>query len=113
MVSLLRPNAFGKIGRRMKTLILRNNAFQRVEPSISNELPGLEKLDLSGNKISLIGNNSFVGLTLLEELSMDNNHLSEIKDGDFRGLPNLKTLNLANNKISKINKYVYSHSLIF
>uniref|UniRef100_A0A914C1D2 Uncharacterized protein n=1 Tax=Acrobeloides nanus TaxID=290746 RepID=A0A914C1D2_9BILA len=92
----------------MKILNLRNNAFQRIEPSIAKELPGLVKLDLSGNKISVIEKNSFVGLTLLEELSLDNNQISEIHDGEFNGLKNLKTLNLANNKLAKITKNTFN-----
>nr|XP_046209604.1 adhesion G protein-coupled receptor A3-like isoform X1 [Oncorhynchus gorbuscha] len=56
-------------------------------------------LILSNNKISLLKNASFFGLTVLEKLDLRNNLISTVEHGAFRGLVALRRLDLSNNRI--------------
>uniref|UniRef100_A0A4W5LH70 LRRNT domain-containing protein n=1 Tax=Hucho hucho TaxID=62062 RepID=A0A4W5LH70_9TELE len=49
-------------------------------------------LILSNNKISLLKNASFFGLTVLEKLDLRNNLISTVEHGAFRGLVALRKL---------------------
>ncbi|VDO48152.1 unnamed protein product [Onchocerca flexuosa] len=102
-LSLFRPGAFSKIGRRLQVLQLRNNIIKRIEPVMFKDLDRLKVLDLGGNKISSIVAGELDRLKDLETLILSGNQISSIEDGAFASLSNLKTLNLANNKLMNIS----------
>ncbi|KAM4837134.1 adhesion G protein-coupled receptor A2 isoform 2-T2 [Thomomys bottae] len=54
---------------------------------------------LSNNKITVLRNGSFLGLSLLEKLDLKNNVISTVQPGAFLGLGELKRLDLSNNRI--------------
>lgn len=56
-------------------------------------------LVLSHNKIRVLRNGSFIGLTALEKLDLKHNLISTIMPGAFQGLPELRKLDLSNNRI--------------
>nr|CDP91832.1 Bm8717 [Brugia malayi] len=102
-LSLFRPGAFSKIGRRLQVLQLRNNIIKRIEPIMFKDLDRLEVLDLGGNKISSIVAGELDRLKDLDTLILSDNQISNIEDGAFASLSNLRTLNLANNKLMNIS----------
>uniref|UniRef100_A0A1I8EKV5 Leucine Rich Repeat family protein n=1 Tax=Wuchereria bancrofti TaxID=6293 RepID=A0A1I8EKV5_WUCBA len=102
-LSLFRPGAFSKIGRRLQVLQLRNNIIKRIEPIMFKDLDRLEVLDLGGNKISSIVAGELDRLKDLDTLILSDNQISNIEDGAFASLNNLRTLNLANNKLMNIS----------
>ncbi|KAJ8359850.1 hypothetical protein SKAU_G00163750 [Synaphobranchus kaupii] len=64
-------------------------------------------LVLSHNKISLLKNCSFLGLSYLERLDLKNNLISTIKPGAFRGLAALRRLDLSNNRIGCLSPEMF------
>ncbi|XP_042557106.1 adhesion G protein-coupled receptor A2 [Dipodomys spectabilis] len=70
------------------------------EPPEPSLLPnGTVTLLLSNNKITVLRNGSFLGLSLLEKLDLRNNVISMVQPGAFLGLGELKRLDLSNNRI--------------
>jgi Leucine-rich repeat (LRR) protein len=68
------------------------------------DLPNLEILDLSSNrleKILKVTNSN--GLKMLEKLNLANNFISKIESDAFRCLSNLKVLSLRGNRVAKGN----------
>ncbi|XP_013886735.1 G-protein coupled receptor 124, partial [Austrofundulus limnaeus] len=59
----------------------------------------MHQINLSNNKISLLRNGSFYGLTALEKLDLKKNLISTVEPGAFRGLLALRKLDLSNNRI--------------
>ncbi|VDK68996.1 unnamed protein product [Litomosoides sigmodontis] len=102
-LSLFRPGAFSKIGRRLQVLQLRNNIIKRIEPVMFKDLDRLQVLDLGGNKISTIVAGELDRLKDLDTLILSDNQISNIESGAFSSLSNLRTLNLANNKLMNIS----------
>ncbi len=65
-------------------------------------------LNLSHNKISIITNKSFIGLTGLEYLDLSYNNISKIDTKSFVGLLQLLHLYLAHNRIFVIGTETFS-----
>ncbi|XP_029110213.1 adhesion G protein-coupled receptor A3 isoform X3 [Scleropages formosus] len=65
-------------------------------------------LILSNNKISLLKNDSFFGLSSLERLDLKNNLISTIEPGAFRGLSALQRLDLSNNRIGCLSPEMFT-----
>ena len=103
-VSVFRAGAFGNIGRRLKSLHLKNNILKSIEKQTFSDLNALETLDLTGNKLTEIKAGQLDTLVYLETLMLSDNQINHIEDGAFKNLINLKTLNMANNKLTNITK---------
>ncbi|KAH7731557.1 CBR-PAN-1 protein [Aphelenchoides avenae] len=103
-VSVFRKGAFSNIGRRLKSLHLKNNILKTIERRTFADLRGLRTLDLSLNKVKNLKKGQFDELPLLESLRLANNQISSIEDGTFENLSSLKSLNLAHNKITNITR---------
>ncbi|ELT92208.1 hypothetical protein CAPTEDRAFT_76212, partial [Capitella teleta] len=68
---------------------------------IPSELPKfLRILDLTGNQIAGIPNNTFVNLHNLTQLILSRNTIVKIEEDAFKGLKNLKELSLEGNRLS-------------
>nr|XP_006625534.1 PREDICTED: G-protein coupled receptor 124 [Lepisosteus oculatus] len=71
-----------------------------TEPPQARLLPNLTvTLILNNNRISVLRNGSFFGLSALEKLDLKNNLISTILPGAFHGLSELRKLDLSNNRI--------------
>lgn len=69
-------------------------------------IPGIylmEELDLSGNGLTSIPNDSFYGLRELVNLNLANNNIITLEPRAFSTLSNLQQLNLADNKLTRID----------
>uniref|UniRef100_A0A2K6SE81 Adhesion G protein-coupled receptor A2 n=1 Tax=Saimiri boliviensis boliviensis TaxID=39432 RepID=A0A2K6SE81_SAIBB len=62
---------------------------------------------LSNNKITVLRNGSFLGLSLLEKLDLRNNVISTVQPGAFLGLGELKRLDLSNNRIGCLSSETF------
>ncbi|XP_031697548.1 toll-like receptor 13, partial [Anarrhichthys ocellatus] len=87
--------------RGLKILSLTQNKLPCVPAAIRN-LPTLQKLDLSKNKIKTLECNDFTNLTNLRQLSLHQNSISALKECVFKDLIQLQVLKLQNNSISKL-----------
>ncbi|GFO09714.1 leucine-rich repeat-containing protein 15 [Plakobranchus ocellatus] len=67
------------------------------------ERSNLQELDISGNKISEIEDNSFQFLSSLVHLNLAKNSLQRVNNVTFQGLVNLRTLDLSQNAIFQID----------
>lgn len=66
------------------------------------DLPNLEILDLSSNRLEkILKVTKFNGLKMLEKLNLANNFINYIESDAFRCLSNLKVLNLRGNRVTK------------
>ncbi|XP_023697527.1 adhesion G protein-coupled receptor A3 isoform X2 [Paramormyrops kingsleyae] len=65
-------------------------------------------LILSNNKISILKNDSFFGLSHLERLDLKNNLISTIEPGAFHGLTSLRRLDLSNNRIGCFSPAIFT-----
>lgn len=101
-LSVFRPNAFSKVGQRLKVLELRHNILKELDPSVFQQLMRLEVLNLGENKIGEVLKGQLDALKELKTLIISDNHLKVIEDGAFQALKNLKVLNLANNRLQNI-----------
>ncbi|XP_018333345.1 insulin-like growth factor-binding protein complex acid labile subunit isoform X1 [Agrilus planipennis] len=70
-------------------------------------LNSLKELNLEGNKISKIGNESLKGSIQLRNLYMSNNELYEIHEDAFQNVPSLMHLSLDNNNLETINSSTF------
>uniref|UniRef100_A0A2K5RGF5 Adhesion G protein-coupled receptor A2 n=1 Tax=Cebus imitator TaxID=2715852 RepID=A0A2K5RGF5_CEBIM len=78
------------------------------EPPEPGLLPnGTVTLLLSNNKITVLRNGSFLGLSLLEKLDLRNNVISTVQPGAFLGLGELKRLDLSNNRIGCLSSETF------
>ncbi|XP_061831352.2 leucine-rich repeat and immunoglobulin-like domain-containing nogo receptor-interacting protein 1-B [Nerophis lumbriciformis] len=65
-------------------------------------------LDLSINRLKLIGPEEFINYPQLEELQLNENIISSIESGAFSNLMNLRTLGLRNNQLKLIQLGVFT-----
>ena len=86
-------------------LNLSYNTFEALNMASFANLPNLQVLDISHNKIKCIENSAFnglpgsFGLPLLRILNISNNAIESIQTGAFEGLAQLRMLNLSGNAI--------------
>ena len=89
----------------METLILRVNEITQFNPITLNISRSIIYIDLSTNKISELGNGSFVGFHNLTTLNLDDNLLKEFDVGkltDNTSMDNLVNLHLYGNELTEI-----------
>ncbi|KAG7480687.1 hypothetical protein MATL_G00058950 [Megalops atlanticus] len=87
---------------RTVTLILSNNRIRVLRNGSFTGLTALEKLDLRSNLISTIVPGAFQSLTELRKLDLSNNRIGCLTADMFQGLTNLTKLNLSGNIFSSL-----------
>ncbi|KAM5140807.1 adhesion G protein-coupled receptor A1 isoform 4-T4 [Mantella aurantiaca] len=89
----------------IKVLCSGGELLETLQPAL---LPNLTvSLILSNNKISLVKNRAFFGLSSLEKLDLRNNLISTIEPGAFYGLSELRRLDLSNNRIGCLSTEMF------
>jgi Leucine-rich repeat (LRR) protein len=89
------------LGPQLRVILLSDNALEQVHLPVhplTPPPPQLERLDLSGNRLSRLGPDSFAGLPRLTHLSLAANLLEDI-NGVLPSHPALATLNIAHNRL--------------
>lgn len=87
----------------LMNLTLSDNKLRSVPAALRN-LPTLEELDLSANRIRALTCEDFANLTRLRSLSLHANSISALPDCLFEDLTQLQVLKLQNNSISKLSR---------
>ncbi|KAI5698515.1 hypothetical protein M8J76_015398 [Diaphorina citri] len=102
----LTPQSINNILNEPKTVRALNLAGTNIENVVHLETPFLQYLNLSHNKIQLLGQNIFDRSTLLEELDLGNNSINSLDPFTplWAKLHNLQTLDLSYNPIDKIRQ---------
>ena len=107
-ISRLVDGTFRNCCKRIWNLVLAKNFITDLASDVSfTGLDALAKLDLHGNKISILRNYSFRGVERLTEINLARNGMVTIEPSAFDGLPNLITLFLDGNQLSHISPDVF------
>ncbi|XP_046751471.1 slit homolog 3 protein [Diprion similis] len=93
-------NAFVALARSIQALGLPNNLFEAVPSLALRPLIGLERLDLSHNKLTTLEADSFAGLTNLTYLDLNDNLLSQLSPQAFPSFGSLRSLRMRGNQLS-------------
>jgi len=110
-ITKLPANAF--IGfNSLEYIELDGNQIEVIHEDTFKNLEHLNFLDLGKNKIKSLSINTFKNLNSLETLYLDENKLTEINDGLFTNLKSLWELGLNNNEIVKVGKDSFKNTLV-
>ncbi|XP_068209067.1 toll-like receptor Tollo [Palaemon carinicauda] len=93
----------------LQELQISQNHLQDV-PILLKSLTTLKTLDLSGNHVSVLSNNSFVGLHNVSVLKLAANEIDNITKNVFVNLPSLQVLDLARNNIHSIENGAFENN---
>lgn len=88
---------------------LYGNALRQVPAAVSR-LHMLKTLDLGGNAIRHVRNESFDGLDLLYNLILSNNEIGNLTAHAFSTMPLLQVLNLACNRLTHVDRHAFGTS---
>ncbi|XP_043289095.1 protein artichoke-like [Venturia canescens] len=91
----------------LESLILSDNCINELLPNSFSRLSQLINIDLDGNNISVIRNESLRGLNSVKFLDLSRNKIEAIERGAFRYLASMHTLSLANNKLTNLNEGMF------
>ncbi|XP_055612415.1 relaxin receptor 2 [Uranotaenia lowii] len=89
----------------LKTLSLAQNRIHSIVPG-ALDLPSLEHLYLSENRLPFTANNTYRNLPNLLGLFLNDNEINYFELGSFTGINNLTTMNLKGNKFTRIDRRV-------
>ncbi|KAJ8675167.1 hypothetical protein QAD02_010953 [Eretmocerus hayati] len=91
----------------LSTFSLTRNLVHELPPRVFSHFDRLVRIELSGNMISGVNQQSFIGVEdTLIDLDLSSNRLSEIDD---LSLPHLRTLNLASNLLKRLTPETFRH----
>ncbi len=90
----------------LKTLNLSGNDLHTVTANALS-LPALETLDLSKNKLPIIGSHLFETSPRLNEIDLSRNGFSRLNDGTFGHLTHLNLLDLSHNSLMRVEDNVF------
>lgn len=87
----------------LKTLDLSYNKISSFLPQDLSLAPGLQSLNLRGNRLSVLSDQSLTGLWSLSVLDLSDNHLAALPPTIFHQSNNLQKLFLQNNSLSLLS----------
>ncbi|RVE42091.1 hypothetical protein evm_013259 [Chilo suppressalis] len=102
-LTALPPN----IPRQTTELYLESNEITSISPDQLRHLTQLTRLDLSNNRISVLANGTFEGLSKLSTLIVSYNRLRCVQRDALKGLTQLRVLSLHGNNISMLADGVF------
>uniref|UniRef100_A0A8C7YSA3 Leucine-rich repeats and immunoglobulin-like domains 3 n=1 Tax=Oryzias sinensis TaxID=183150 RepID=A0A8C7YSA3_9TELE len=102
-ISSMETGCFANLSSTLQVLRLNRNRLSAITPKIF-QLPSLQHLDLSRNRIRHVEGLTFLGLQSLRFLKMQRNGLVRLMDGAFWGLENVEVLQLDNNNLTVVTK---------
>uniref|UniRef100_A0A3Q1HFI0 Ig-like domain-containing protein n=1 Tax=Anabas testudineus TaxID=64144 RepID=A0A3Q1HFI0_ANATE len=102
-ISFLETGCFTNLSSSLQILRLNRNRLSSIPAKIF-QLPNLQHLDLSRNRVRRVEGLTFHGLHALRSLKMQRNGLSRLMDGAFWGLSNMEVLQLDYNNLTEVSK---------
>ncbi|XP_015178510.1 PREDICTED: insulin-like growth factor-binding protein complex acid labile subunit isoform X2 [Polistes dominula] len=79
-----------------------NCGLEVLDPQTFDEMPALNRLNLSSNRISSLPNGLFKFLTSLRELDISYNKINKLEENMFRGAVTLNRINLSGNPLKTL-----------
>ncbi|XP_078732751.1 leucine-rich repeats and immunoglobulin-like domains protein 3 isoform X1 [Lampetra fluviatilis] len=101
-IKVLRPASFDTLGATLKILKLSNNRITVLTTKLF-QLPSLQHLDLSRNRLQRVEGLAFSELASLEYLRLQRNSISSLMDGAFWGLHRIQKIQLQHNKLREVS----------
>ncbi|CAG9789760.1 unnamed protein product [Diatraea saccharalis] len=95
------------IPRQTTELYLESNEITSISAEQVRHLTQLQRLDLSNNRISVLANHTFQGLSKLSTLIVSYNRLRCVQRDALKGLTQLRVLSLHGNNISMLADGVF------
>ncbi|XP_070782502.1 leucine-rich alpha-2-glycoprotein-like [Enoplosus armatus] len=105
----LPPNVFSHAS--LRSLVLKNNLFERADSEWFPDNSSLTWLDLSGNRLTGVPAALLHKLSNLENLDLSDNNLQDLQPDALKHLHHLKSLNVAGNKLSSLKPTIFTHNL--
>uniref|UniRef100_A0A3B5AC49 Leucine rich repeats and immunoglobulin like domains 3 n=1 Tax=Stegastes partitus TaxID=144197 RepID=A0A3B5AC49_9TELE len=102
-ISSLETGCFTNLSNTLQVLRLNRNRLSSIPAKIF-QLPNLQHLELSRNRVRRVEGLTFHGLHALRSLKMQRNGLSRLMDGAFWGLSNMEVLQLDYNNLTEVSK---------
>eukprot|EP00066_Takifugu_rubripes_P007453 XP_003973018.1 PREDICTED: leucine-rich repeats and immunoglobulin-like domains protein 3 [Takifugu rubripes] len=102
-ISSLETGCFTNLSSSLQVLRLNRNRLSTIPAKIF-QLPNLQHLELSRNRVRRVEGLTFHGLHALRSLRMQRNGLSRLMDGALWGLSNMEVLQLDYNNLTEVNK---------
>ncbi|XP_061124203.1 leucine-rich repeats and immunoglobulin-like domains protein 3 [Syngnathus typhle] len=102
-ISSLETGCFGNLSNSLQVLRLNRNRLSSIPAKIF-QLPNLQHLELSRNRVRRVEGLTFHGLQALRSLKMQRNGLTRLMDGAFWGLGNMEVLQLDYNNLTEVSK---------
>ncbi|KAM4569438.1 leucine-rich repeats and immunoglobulin-like domains protein 3 [Odontesthes bonariensis] len=102
-ISSLESGCFTNLSGTLQVLRLHRNRLSSIPAKIF-QLPNLQHLELSRNRVRRVEGLTFHGLHALRSLRMQRNGLSRLMDGAFWGLSNMEVLQLDYNNLTEVSK---------
>lgn len=93
--------------RNLKNLQLFNNKINYIPPGVFDELNDLEKVYLTGNKLTSLSVWTFRNNMKLKYLHLNDNRLEKIPYGFFDGTYDLKSLDLSRNNMTELDLGIF------
>lgn len=105
-IKAIEDGAFKGQEKHLKNLNMQDNLLEAIPQRALRILSILNLLDLSKNRITHVGDNSFLGVSKLATLKLNDNNVT-LASGAFRGLEqSLKNLNLKGTKQKRVPECV-------
>ncbi|KAK7896772.1 hypothetical protein WMY93_022097 [Mugilogobius chulae] len=98
------PNLTGTAS--LESLTITGAKITSLPPSICDQLPNLELLDLSYNQLQTLP--LFSGCESIQTLDLHHNEIEELEENTFHGLMSLRSLDLSWNKLSTVKPNCFS-----
>uniref|UniRef100_A0A8B9GVB4 Ig-like domain-containing protein n=1 Tax=Astyanax mexicanus TaxID=7994 RepID=A0A8B9GVB4_ASTMX len=102
-ISVLEHGCLNNLSSTLLVLRLNRNRLNSI-PAKTFQLPNLQHLDLSRNRVRRIEGLTFHGLHRLRSLKMQRNGITRLMDGAFWGLSNMEILQLEYNNLTEVSK---------
>ena len=109
-VSNASTSSLRALGAGLTTLRLAQNRIAWIQSGVLDQLPWLQELDLSGNRLTQLTAGLFGagGLVQLKVLDVSNNGIARIAPGLLSALDNLETLDLSGNSLTAITADLFA-----
>ena len=104
----LLPPRFLQGNPHLKFLDISGNIIQRLHQDTFSEATQLEILDLSSNQLHALPEGIFAGLSKLQKLYVYRNRLSALPEGICAGLSKLQYLSLFKNRLSALPQGIFA-----
>ncbi|KAG7497711.1 leucine-rich repeats and immunoglobulin-like domains protein 3 [Solea senegalensis] len=102
-ISSMETGCFTNLSSSLQVLRLNRNRLSTIPAKIF-QLPNLQHLELSRNRVRRVEGLTFHGLHALRSLKMQRNGLTRLMDGAFWGLSNMEVLQLDYNNLTEVSK---------